>query len=1347
MANNPRFGSLLVTLAAWLCFTSVLLGPPLARAAQPAVVVAEAVQLYRDGRAVRARETLIRWLERPEAREPAQRLPALEALLDICIHSYAESCVQAYAAPYAELARAAPAANDVLGAEQVRKAAYYFDYGRFALGQPEVTATILDGDPWKHENAYNGELYLRRQLLATDVLLAQGRRDEALTAADKVLSLVASLKNPQDSRSTVAWVLADVIRTLMDLGQIERAYGLYRASGGFIGRALPEHSVDAAVFRLAEAQLLQAVGDLTGANRALASATGTLREIELDDDTRVWLLGRALSLRAMVCAAQGELDCAREALRTHPLAELYATSGRTPASTDEFAYLGARSLVAVLEGGEDPVAGRAMASAPSGLDAGEAAWIDVARSAGAAVVRAPGPARKAALMALGRRLTAAVGKDPGAAGAWYRPEAADRVVLGLALAEAGGADPETAFALFQLAARDGPSFDADALTVLGQARSEPQRRAIHQALRLRARRDRLEREQVQAVVAKGIDAAPASAVLQHDPAQRLVLRDFSRRIAEAERGMAKDGIPLSGANLAPLRLFQARLAPDEAALITAPVAGGLAYMCVRRDGVRQSVGAVDMLRLRVDSRLLEAALTATHAPSEDLDAQFPAEAAVRLYDALIRPFEACLKPGDRIVWLPSVTTAAVPLAALLPRVPPKVANGYDLAAADWLVRRHAISYAGSASVILAARSGGAGQGGAFDFLGVGDPLLSGTTQEGQARGKAVLRGVRGGELAELAPLPETKDELAASARGFRTTRLLLQEEATERRLRGELVGAYRYLSFATHGLIRDDLQGLAEPALVLTPVSSQDAADDGLFTASEIADLNLRARFVALSACNTANFDLSQMSQDLPALASAFAVAGTPSTLATLWPVNSEAGKRVVAATFAGLQATPGVGPAQALAAAQRAFLADPPSRAYLHPRFWAPFVVLGDGGAVPAAPTAADSPGLTSVEVLTRGGGEAVDVRRERAGVSARLIARAGESGRYGAGFRLASVAGEVWRHESAGVGASRFTVEIGDRLVASGYQRGPEGHFAPTLEAFDPVSGEVARRWRGDGLSPTDAFVFAGASLGPEQAVILTAELRGDAGGPRLRLLKVDAGLEPRMLADFAAPSGAYVDDATVTVVGSDLFVTYTDRMARRAASPETLDDWETRYCLGERVTWIERRDGRTGALKASREIRGLAVVAAVAARGGEVLLGGSATAACGEDAQAAVLALDAKLATRSLYRDGTIGASEVRALGLLPKEGVIVAASKQAVLDIRPPAAPALAADPYRLGILPFSLAGMVFALSRDGRVSPPRMLDSGSTVFVTSLDASQPGDVLLGGSLGGEAAIFHLRAERP
>lgn len=47
-----------------------------------------------------------------------------------------------------------------------------------------------------------------------------------------------------------------------------------------------------------------------------------------------------------------------------------------------------------------------------------------------------------------------------------------------------------------------------------------------------------------------------------------------------------------------------------------------------------------------------------------------------------------------------------------------------------------------------------------------------------------------------------------------------------------------------------------------------------------------------------------------------------------------------------------------------------------------------------------------------------------------------------------------------------------------------------------------------------------------------------------------------------------------------------------------------------------------------------------------------------------------------------------------------------------------------------------------LDRKGAPSAPTLLDSGSNIYVTAADASRPGDILLGGALAGQAAVFHL-----
>lgn len=1281
------------------------------------------MQLQVQGRGETARQRLETLLEQSTA--PAARLEVARPLLEACLMNRNDACVVRYAPVFVAAARATPTANDVQRQRQALEVAYYFDQLRLRAGV--APTAILAGQSWKHEIAYDGELYLRRQVLASNLFLATGDRVGLDRSLNKILSLTGSLKNPQAARTTVAASLADVIATLLELGETERAWGLYRASGADIEKALPPLTLDAALFGLTGAQLRQQVGDVAGARTALDGAAKTLRTIELQPEVRESLLARTLTLQAALAVRAGDLTAAQTAIAAHPFGAPYADAGRAPASLEEVAYLAVRGLAVDAGGWADPGAAAALRK-PLGFkpDPETADLVAVYRTAGVALASPPGPERTRSLVELAGRLQNAVKRED-AAGRLGRLGAVDQILVGLALSQAGAArtaaETQAVFSLFQLAGRSGPSFDADALATLSTARDELQRRTLHQALRLRARRDRVEREQIQKVTAAML-GPPSSGFLQHDYEQRRRLRDYAERLAQAEARLAADGLSLRTRRLVGLRQLQATLGPDEAALAVAPTASGLAYMCVRREAATAQLLAADLGQMNLDVRLVQAALTAGHAPSEALDAQFPAAAAVRLYDRLIRPFEGCLKPGDQIVWLGGVADARLPLAALLRAAPPKLEQGYDLAAADWLVRRHALSYAGSAAVIVARRTA-PGAAADLDFLGVGDPVLDGATPVGEARRAVLLRGVRAGSRFDgLAALPETRRELEASAKGFRTATVLLGDRATERGLRGQVLGEYRYLSFATHGLLRDDLQGLSEPALVLTPVA-QDAADDGLLTASEIADMSLRAGFVALSACNTANFDLDAMAQDLPALASAFAVSGVPATLGTLWPVDSATGEAVVGGLFARLR--DGADPAAALAQAQRAFLAAPPGRAFLHPRFWAPFVVLGDGTAA-AATAPSQGPALRTVEIVAPG--EMLALAQAPAGIAGRFEAGSGED----AGVRVATAAEESWRRIEPAVGASRVLAQLGPLLVAGGYERISAGRLVPRLDAYDRT-GAHAATWRGDDLAKVDAGIVAAAAGSPDRLLIAVAERRPQAGGPgggRLHVLEVGPDLKPRPLFVAAAPVGAQLSGATLTPLGDRLLVTYTAENAAPEAAAG-FDDYDAMACLQPRTTWLELRDLQTGAVLRSEVLPDLAFVASAAGPQGSALLGGSRRSGCEGERQAVVVALDGELTPRTLYLDDSLGASEVRALQPLPDGRTFVAAYKENLVDYAPPGAALGAGRSY---------STLLLTLDPQGGASPARLLDAGSNVLPNATLVDDRGGVLLGGALGGQGALFRL-----
>jgi CHAT domain-containing protein len=1288
--------------------------------------LAAAYRLFAEGRAQTARDGLERALQATPAADAATRAPLARALLEICLRNRDGACVTRDLPLFLDAAEQAPVDNAVQRGRLALEAVFYLDAARAMSGM--APAAILAEPSWRQQVAYDGDLYLRRQLLASNLLLQAGRRPELDRALNKILSLTASLRNPQVARYTVAASLADVLATLLTIGETDRAWGLYSAAGANIAQALPPLTLDAALYELTQAQLRQAVGDVAGARLALQASVMTLHQIELDPATREQLLAQALTLKAALDAVAADLPAARAALAEHPFAARYDTPGRAAASADEAAYLAARAFVGAMNGAADPTVARALASPPAfAADPQTAGDVAVYRAAGLALSTAPGPARGARLVELGRRMRDVEARSD-AAGELSRLDTIERLIVELSLSQANAArtpaQADVVFSLFQLAGRTGASFDADALAALGQAKDELQRRAVHQALRLQARRDRLERAGVQAATAAML-GAPDTGLLRHDIAARALLRDYDERLAEVEARLARDGLSLRGPRLAPLARLQAALAPNEAALAVAPTVGGLAYMCVRQGGTFQAVGPVDAAQMRLDSKVFQAALTATHPPSEALDTQFPAEAAVRLYGVLLKPFEACLKPGDRIVWLGGVASAGVPLAALLPALPPRLEQGYDLAAADWVVRGHAISYAGSAAAFVAMRAGPAGPTTDFDFLGVGDPQLGGPASR----------------FAGLAPLPETAAELAASGRGFRQAQLLTGGEATEAGVRRQAIGDYRYLSFATHGLLREDLQGLSDPALVLTPGSTTDARDDGLLTASEIADLNLAARFVALSACNTANFDFDRIAQDLPALASAFAVSGVPATLGTLWPVESRSGQAVVAEVFAQLR-DKGAGPAEALAAAQRGFLAAPPGRAYLHPRFWAPFVILGDGGASGATPPIG-GPRLAAVETLTPPGGEVLALAQTPDGPAARFIAEPDAAGHPGEGLRLRAPAGEIWRSVSHASRASRVLGQVGASLIAGGYEAGATGRLQPRLDAYDR-QGRRTATWRGAGLSPVDAGILAAAQEPPSLLIVVGERARpGEAGGATLYLLRTDAGLAPQPLVQVRAPDSARISNATLTPLGERLLLTYTADNRRTEQPAPTLEDYDDQVCAATRRTWAELRDAKTGALLGRQLLDGFAAVAAAPGADGAVLVAGSEAQTCNQERKAAVVSLDRRLAPRTVYRDDTLGASEVRALTALPHGGAFAAAYKESLFDYPPIAtAPGSPGGPIAAGR---SYSTLVLTLDETGRASPVKPIDAGGDVLPTAALAAD-GEVLLGGSLAGQAAIFHISVPR-
>ena len=368
-----------------------------------------------------------------------------------------------------------------------------------------------------------------------------------------------------------------------------------------------------------------------------------------------------------------------------------------------------------------------------------------------------------------------------------------------------------------------------------------------------------------------------------------------------------------------LKALKEQLLSDEALVFYASLPGHYGKICVRRDQVlsaTQQVGEADV----ADMRILRAALTADHPASVAADSEFPVEPAVRLRRLLFGGLEQCLRSAKRIYHIaPSAKLGEVPPAALLAEVPPRLGSGYDLGKARWMIRDHAFVKTTSINAFIATKKLATSRRATLDYLGIGDPVLAPRGAGVPSGGTFAARGsvpVQSGALSSLTELPETSQELQQVARLFEKskTRILRREKASEEDFRLQPLSEFDVIHFATHGVVKAELPGLLEPSLVLTPDPKGDAFNDGLLTSSQIATLPLRARLVILSACNSAKYEASIIDSGIQGLATSFTIAGVPSMIASLWPIESSLTRDLMIAAFNAARGAEDVTIADALA-------------------------------------------------------------------------------------------------------------------------------------------------------------------------------------------------------------------------------------------------------------------------------------------------------------------------------------------------------------------------------------------------------------------------------------------------
>ena len=182
----------------------------------------------------------------------------------------------------------------------------------------------------------------------------------------------------------------------------------------------------------------------------------------------------------------------------------------------------------------------------------------------------------------------------------------------------------------------------------------------------------------------------------------------------------------------------------------------------------------------------------------------------------------------------------------------------------------------------------------------------------------------------LAPLTEADLEVIDLGRSSNAKKenILLKEKANKEIFFKKLFKTYEKIVIATHAVPAGWKGFISEPSLILNSKTN-----DHFLTSSEIAQLDIAADLVILSACNSLENDLNKIYK-------AFLVAGASTVVYSNWQLDSSYANEFNDALFAELWVNSDLQKHEAVRNVALKFINNYSDPSYANPKFWANFTV-----------------------------------------------------------------------------------------------------------------------------------------------------------------------------------------------------------------------------------------------------------------------------------------------------------------------------------------------------------------------------------------------------------------------